>query len=148
MRDPSVIRNLMRNEETMMDWRPRGRLRLTRHLSWRKSDGGKARLLAVINPNHASIAPQVPTIAEAGFPDFTFEAVTGFFGPRDILDEVRGRVAHDVSAALQSPGIKTRLEAIGVSANGGSAFDFAAAIERQRAKVAGIANAIGTKPAQ
>ena len=57
---------------------------------------GKIRLLAFINRQRAPFAPEVPTVAEAGYPDLTFDAVTGFFGWRDMPAELRERIAANV----------------------------------------------------
>jgi tripartite-type tricarboxylate transporter receptor subunit TctC len=108
----------------------------------------KVRVLAVLNRVRSPAAPDVPTVAEAGFPELTFEGVTGFYGWRDMPAELRGRIAADVRAVADSPAIKERLEKIGIVARGSTPGEFAAAIEEQRAKVAAIAAAIGMKPAQ
>ena len=38
----------------------------------------------------------VPTAAEAGFPDLTIEGLVGIFGPKTLPDEARERIAEDV----------------------------------------------------
>jgi tripartite-type tricarboxylate transporter receptor subunit TctC len=50
---------------------------------------GKIKLLAFVNQRRAPIAPDVPTAAEAGYPDVTVSAVTGFFGWRDMPTDLR-----------------------------------------------------------
>jgi tripartite-type tricarboxylate transporter receptor subunit TctC len=106
----------------------------------------KVRVLAVLSRVRSPLAPDVPTVAEAGFPQLTFEGVTGFFGWRDMPGELRDRIAADVRAVADSPAIKERLAKIGIVARGSTPGEFAAAIEEQRAKVAAIAAAIGMKP--
>src|SRR5215208_4424264 len=59
---------------------------------------GKIKLLAFINPLRSAAAPEVPTVTEAGYPQLTFSAVTGFFGWRDMPLELRERLASDVRA--------------------------------------------------
>ena len=56
---------------------------------------GKAKLLAVLNRSRSPAAPDVPTASEAGFPDLTFDGVTGFFGWRDMPAELRERILRD-----------------------------------------------------
>jgi len=107
----------------------------------------KVRVLAVLNRGRSPAAPHVPTVAEAGFPELTFDGVTGFYGWRDMPGEIRDRIAADVRAVADSPAIKERLEKIGIVARGSTPGEFAAAIDEQRAKVAAIAAAIGMKPA-
>jgi tripartite-type tricarboxylate transporter receptor subunit TctC len=107
---------------------------------------GKIKLLAVINRERTPAAPDVPTVAEVGYPQLTFSAVTGFFGWRDMPSDLRERIAADVRAIVAEPTIKERLAKMGAVAVGGTPAGFAAAVEEQRTKIAAIAKAIGTKP--
>jgi tripartite-type tricarboxylate transporter receptor subunit TctC len=109
---------------------------------------GKIKLLAFINRNRSPAATEVPTVAEAGYPQLTFSAVTGFFGWRDMPTELRERIAADVRAVSAEPAIKERLAKMGAVALGSTPAEFAAAIDEQRAKVAAIAKSIGGKPGQ
>jgi len=106
----------------------------------------KVRVLAVLNRVRSPAAPHVPTVAEAGFPELTFEGVTGFYGWRNMPGELRDRIAADVRAVADSQAIKERLAKIGIVARGSTPSEFAAAIEEQRAKVATITAALGMKP--
>jgi tripartite-type tricarboxylate transporter receptor subunit TctC len=112
------------------------------------AETGKLRLLAFINRQRAPFAPQVPTVAEAGYPDLTFDAITGFFGWRDMPAELRERIAADVREIASEPAIQERLVKMGSIARGSTPAEFVAAIEEQRAKIAAIARGIGTKAAQ
>ena len=112
-----------------------------------QQQAGKVRVLAVINKTRSPAAPDVPTATEAGYPQLTFDGVTGFFGWREMPGELRDRIAADVRAAADNPAIKERLAKMGIVARGSTPGEFAAAIEEQRAKVAAIATAIGMKPA-
>ena len=113
-----------------------------------QQQAGKVRVLAVMNKARSPAAPDVPTAAEAGYPQLSFDGVTGFYGWRDIPSELRDRIAGDVRAVADNPAIRERLAKIGIVARGSTPSEFAAAIEEQRAKVAAIAAAIGTKPTQ
>jgi tripartite-type tricarboxylate transporter receptor subunit TctC len=112
------------------------------------SQAGRAKLLVILNPTRAAIAPQVPTATEAGYPALSFDAVAGFFGWREIPSKLRDQIAGDVRATVENPIMKDRLPPIGIVAKSGSPNEFAAAIEKQGKQVASIAAAIGTKPAQ
>jgi tripartite-type tricarboxylate transporter receptor subunit TctC len=106
---------------------------------------GKIRLLAFINRERAPLMPEVPTIAEAGYPDLTFRAVTGFFGGRDMPAGLRERVAADIRKVASDSAIEARLVKLGATLDVGTPADFAAAIEAQRIQVATIAKAVGAK---
>ena len=112
------------------------------------ASAGKIRFLAVFNNERDPLAPDVVTVAEAGYANLTFSAITGFFGWRDMPSDLRERISADVQAIAADPAIKARLSSMGSVARGSTPAEFAAAIEEQRAKVAAIATAIGTKPAQ
>ena len=107
---------------------------------------GKIKLLAVINRTRSPIAPEIPTGAEAGHPELTFDGVTGFFGWRNMPADLRDRIAADILAVAETPLIGDRLKANGIATRGSTSHQFTTAIEEQRARVAAIAAAIGTKP--
>jgi tripartite-type tricarboxylate transporter receptor subunit TctC len=109
---------------------------------------GKIKLVAFINPGRAPVAPEVPTVTEAGYPQLTFSAVTGFFGWRDMPTELRERIAADIRAIAAEPAIQARLTSMGSAARGSTPLEFDQAIEEQRAKVAAIAKAVASKPKQ
>ncbi|HEY7297904.1 MAG TPA: tripartite tricarboxylate transporter substrate binding protein [Xanthobacteraceae bacterium] len=109
------------------------------------TQAGKVRLLAFINRQRAPFAPSVPTIAEAGYPDLTFDAVTGFFGWRDMPPDLRERLAADVREVASDPAVRERLLRLGSVPRSGTPAEFVAAVQDQRDKIAAIARAIGTK---
>ena len=109
---------------------------------------GRVKPIAVTNSQRAHNYPDVPTVAQAGFPDLTFDGLTGLFGPRDMPDALRERIAADITAAIADPTIITRLTATGQVVSPGRPGGFAASIEGQRASLAAIAKVLGIKPAQ
>lgn len=109
---------------------------------------GRATLLAVLNRTRAPLAADVPTGAEGGYPDLSFDGVTGFFGWRDMASDLREHIAADVRAVVEEPAVRDRLPPLGIVARATTPAEFSAAIEEQRAKIATIATAIGLRPAQ
>jgi len=109
---------------------------------------GKIRLLAVTNSERAPTAPEIPTVKEAGYPQLAFDGLVGFFGPADMPNTLRERIAGDVRAVAADPVIGERLAATGQILNIGGPSEFAAATDAQRAKIAAIAKELGVKPAQ
>lgn len=110
------------------------------------ANAGKAKPLLVTNRQRSPAAPDLPTAREAGFPELAVDGFQGFFGWRDMPDEIRARIAADVWAVAADPALAQRLAAIGQAVRTGSTEDFVAMIEEQREKIAGIAKAIGLKP--
>jgi tripartite-type tricarboxylate transporter receptor subunit TctC len=109
---------------------------------------GRAKLIAVTNGQRGPAYPNVPTVAEAGFPDLTFDGLTGLFGPRSMPDAVRERIAADVKTAMADPTIVARLTATGQVVSPGGPSEFATSVDGQRKTLATVASALGIKPAQ
>jgi tripartite-type tricarboxylate transporter receptor subunit TctC len=107
---------------------------------------GKVKLLAVTNAVRSPAAPDAPTVAEAGFPDFTFGGLLGLYGPKHMTSELRERIASQVQALLREPDVKQRLTNLGLAVRGTSAAEFAAILDEQRAKWAAIAREHDIKP--
>jgi tripartite-type tricarboxylate transporter receptor subunit TctC len=108
---------------------------------------GKVKILAVSNSVRIPDEPDIPTVAEEGFPALAFDGLAGLFATREMAADVRGRIAADVKAAGDEE-VAARLLATGQLMSPGGASDFAASIEAQRATIAAIATEMGIKPAQ
>jgi tripartite-type tricarboxylate transporter receptor subunit TctC len=111
-------------------------------------DAGTLKLLAVSNSVHIPDRPDVPTVKEAGFPALAYDGLVGLFGPREMADDVRERIATDVADAARDPAIGARLLTTGQLLNPGRPAEFAASINAQSAVLAGIAKEMGITPAQ
>jgi tripartite-type tricarboxylate transporter receptor subunit TctC len=108
-----------------------------------QAQAGSGRILAVLNRQRFPSAPDVPTIAEAGHPELTLDAVVGVFGWKDIPTELKERIAADIRAVGADPEIGARLLAGGSTVTTSTPAAYAAIIEEQRVKVAGFAAVIG-----
>jgi tripartite-type tricarboxylate transporter receptor subunit TctC len=108
---------------------------------------GRAKLVAVTNTKRASTHPDVPTVAEAGFPALTFDGLIGLFGQRSMTAAARQRIAADIGAVLAEPAVAKRLTAMGAMVSPGDAAAFAASLETQRATLAKMVKVLGMKPA-
>ena len=106
---------------------------------------GKVKVLALTNQQRNPLFPDIPTTKEAGFPQLSFGAFGGFFGWKGMPADLRARIAADIRSAGSDPMIELRLAPAGIIVHTGTPAEFAAAIEDERAKVAAIAQAIGTK---
>jgi tripartite-type tricarboxylate transporter receptor subunit TctC len=108
---------------------------------------GSAKLLFVTNRERSPQVPDVPTAKEAGFPDLTFEGVSGIYGWRDMPAEIRQRVITDITAIVADPDFRARILKVGTAPRPGTQQEFAAAVDAQRAQVAAIHQATA-KPKQ
>ena len=105
------------------------------------------KIIAITASERAAVLPDVPTVAETGFPALTFDGLVGIYGTPDMPVGLRERIAADVKTALADPAIMARLTSTGQVVMSGSAAEFAAAIDKQRASVAKIAKVLGIKAA-
>jgi tripartite-type tricarboxylate transporter receptor subunit TctC len=96
---------------------------------------GKARILAVTSPSREPVLPDVPTVAEVGYPEMEIEGLTGLFGWRDMPLALRDRISADVQAIASDPQVRSRIEAGGQHVLGSTPDEFSAAIERQRTRI-------------
>jgi tripartite-type tricarboxylate transporter receptor subunit TctC len=106
---------------------------------------GQLRILAVTSPRREPLLPDVPTVAEAGFPEMEIEGLSGLFGWRNMPPEVRDRIAADMRALAKDTGLKKQLEAIGQRVLAGTPAEFAAAIGRQRIRIQQIMHIVNLK---
>ena len=110
---------------------------------------GRVKVLAVTSRKRAPSAPDVPTVAEAGFPALEIESMSGVFAPRGMPMETRQRIADDIKAVIDSdPSIAKRLEATGQVVDLCGPAEFTAGIKDLRDKLAAIAKLVGMKEAQ
>ena len=112
------------------------------------SRAGRIKLLAFINRERSPVAPEIPTVVEAGYPKLPLSGPTGFFGWREMPNGLRERIAAEIREIAGDSVIGQRLANIGSVVRSGTPAEFAAAIEEQRATIAGAAKLIGTKPGQ
>ena len=100
----------------------------------------KVRILAITNRRRSPAVPQVPTAIESGFPDVIGEGFQGFFGWRNMPNELRDRIAADVRAvAPDMP--NERLVSLGQAVRVGTTADFVAMIEDQRNRARAVVDA-------
>ena len=111
-------------------------------------DSGKLKLLAITASQRAEVLPNIPTLAEVGFPDLTIDGLVGLFGIREMASAVRERIAADVREVLGDATIVQRLAATGQVVNPGGPQEFTAAIEKQQAQAAEAGRILGIKAAQ
>ena len=105
---------------------------------------GKIKALAVTNTARASAIPDIPTVAEAGYPALTIDGLVGLFGPPTMPKEMRESIAADIKAVMDGdPVITDRLIMTAQIPNPGGPDEFAKSIDEQRAVLAKAAKELG-----
>jgi tripartite-type tricarboxylate transporter receptor subunit TctC len=106
---------------------------------------GKMRAIAVTSAKRVPDLPQVPTIAESGYPGF--EAVTwfGILGPANLPKEMVAKLNADINKALQDPELKKQFDAQGADILGGTPEQFGKLIREDIARWGAIVRESGAK---
>ena len=106
---------------------------------------GKLRALAVTTANRSPLAPDLPTMAEAGLPGFDISTWYGFFAPAGTPPAVVAKWSADVAKVLNAPDVRAKFVADGAEPTPNSPEQFAQFIAREQAKYARIVKASGAK---
>jgi tripartite-type tricarboxylate transporter receptor subunit TctC len=86
---------------------------------------GKVKALAVTTRQRSPQMPQVPSVAEAGFPDYEMVPWIGFVGRRGMSAEVSGKLSQALKDSVNDPVVKAELQKVGldVQFEPGSVYD-------------------------
>ena len=78
--------------------------------------------------------PDVPTVAESGFPGFEDYTWVGLFAPANLPPDLVARLNTVVNEALKTPKMRTQLATVGLDAKGGSPAEFKDYLNREVVK--------------
>ena len=92
------------------------------------TDGKMLRPLAITSAQRSPRLPDVPTLAESGFPDFHVLNWTGLMAPAATPKEIVGRIAREVARATSDPKVAALMIANGATPIGSTPDEFAAMI--------------------
>jgi tripartite-type tricarboxylate transporter receptor subunit TctC len=106
---------------------------------------GHVRLLAVTSEKRQAQIPDVPTIAEAGFPGFKAATWNGLLAPAGTPRDIVERIATEVSHSLKDPKISERFVSFGADPVSSSPEEFAAMIAADIPLWAEAVNAAGAR---
>ena len=88
--------------------------------------GGKLRALAVTSPKRSPELPDVPTLAEAGFPGMEMTTWYGVFAPAGTPKDVLAKLHEEISTALKSPDVQKRIAGLAGEPGTMTSAEFAA----------------------
>jgi len=78
---------------------------------------GKIKILAVAHPSRSRALPDVPTLAEAGYPGLEFSQWYALFAPAGTPPEIIKRLNEANKAALQNPDVQKSMDAQSAESN-------------------------------
>lgn len=79
---------------------------------------GRLKGLGVSQTTRSLLAPEVPTIAESGYPDFKVETYIAMVAPAGIPESIAALLEHEVRAALKSPDLIEKLRSMDTKSAG------------------------------
>ena len=100
---------------------------------------GNVRPLALNAPRRSALLPELPTLAEAGMPEFDLYTWFGMFAPAGTPPEAVARMQREVVAGLKAPDVLERFAAVGAEPVGSTPAEF---VERIRSDAASWAEVI------
>ena len=106
---------------------------------------GRLRPLAVGAPRRLDSLPQVPTLAELGFPAANLASHFGVFASGNLPLRLLDRLNSEVNIALEHPDLRARLLASENVPTGGTARDFARQVSAEADATARIVRAANIK---
>lgn len=107
---------------------------------------GTLRALAVSGSERLTVTPDVPTVAESGYPGFEMDAWWGLTGPAGLPAAIVERIATAVRPILDAPAFAARYAAIGVVPAKQGPAEFAVLIRNDRTRFEAIVRAAGIQP--
>lgn len=99
---------------------------------------GRLRALAVTSATRSRIAPEIPTIAEAGVPGYDVSTWYGLFAPTGTPREILSKLSSEVANVMHLPALKSRLEAVGADPVTNTPDQFADFVKKDFAKWAKV----------
>ena len=99
---------------------------------------GKVRALGVAAKARSPYAPDIPTIAEAGLPNFEVTGWYGIVAPAGVPKNVADKLSAVISQALAQPAMKEKLAQLGATPESSTPKDFGDFMQRESAKWANV----------
>ena len=107
---------------------------------------GKLKVLGVLSPNRSANFPDVPTIAESGFPGFEASVWYGLVAPAATPKPIVAKLHAEVQKALQTKEVRERMSAVGGEVVPGSAEMFTQLIRSERVRYDKLVRDANIKP--
>lgn len=92
---------------------------------------GKLRAIAVSTPQRSSALPDLPTIAESGFPEFDITTRYGLFAPAGTPRAIIAQLNSEVARILKQPDVVERLKVLGLESKTSTPEQFGAIFRQE-----------------
>jgi tripartite-type tricarboxylate transporter receptor subunit TctC len=111
-----------------------------------QAKGGRVRPIAVGTPKRSPSLPDVPSVAESGYPGFDASLWLAFFAPAGTPQPIVDRLQREIAATLQDPDTRQTLDKAGAEPISSTPAELAAMIREGVPKYAAVVKAAGVKP--
>jgi tripartite-type tricarboxylate transporter receptor subunit TctC len=108
-------------------------------------NAGKLRAIAVTGTTRSPLLPNVPTVSEAGLPGFDVTSWYGIFAPAALPKNLVAKINGDITAVLDTPDMKQRLEKLGADPAPQSPEDFSKFVRAEVEKWAKVVKESGAR---
>jgi tripartite-type tricarboxylate transporter receptor subunit TctC len=95
---------------------------------------GRLRALAVSSAKRSPLAPEIPTIAESGFPGYESDVWFGLFAPAGTPANIIEKISRDALQAMKDPKLAPRLESAGFVVVGSTPKEFSLRVKNDIVK--------------
>jgi tripartite-type tricarboxylate transporter receptor subunit TctC len=107
---------------------------------------GRLKILALTGPQRSPAVPNVPTVAESGYPNFSAQGWFGLFGPANLPPNVVAALNKATTDALRDPEVIARFEKLGVRPDPQTPSDFTKFLAAESTKWGNVAKSIKLEP--
>ena len=107
--------------------------------------GGKLRALGITSAKRSAVAPDWPTIVEAGLPGYEASIWYGFLAPAKTPQPVIARLNREITSILQSPEVKQTIVAQGGEVVGSTPAEFDKLLRDDVARIAALVKTAGLR---
>jgi len=113
--------------------------------AWPLAKAGKLRALAVTTAKRSPIAPDVPTLAEAGLAGYEIGSWQGVFAPAGTPVDVVKRLNTEIVKIINMPDVREKLVGLGAEPVGNTPDEFAALVKSEVVKWAAVVKQSGAR---
>ena len=106
---------------------------------------GKIRALAATTLQRPEVTPDLPTLAESGFPEFNATAWFGLMAPAGTPPAIIDKLQGETAKILALPDVRKRLNELGLEVIANSPAEFSASIKAETAQWSKLINELGIK---
>jgi tripartite-type tricarboxylate transporter receptor subunit TctC len=107
---------------------------------------GRIKILGISSLERSSLVPELPTVAEQGFPGFSGEPWSGFFAPKGTPRAIIDKLSRDINEVMRLPDVEERMANLGTRFFGGTPDEFRKFVAAEIDKWAEAVRAAGITP--